>query len=97
MPRDHEARKRRRKERQLANIRLVRAYFSAFPCMDCGEGDPDLLEFDHTKGKKTANVSDLVMQAYSWERIFAEIAQCVTVCVSCHRKRTIRRRREWAK
>jgi hypothetical protein len=63
-------------------------YLSNHPCVDCGETDPLLLEFDHVRGKKKVAVSQMVGQGYSIEAIQEEIAKCDVRCVSCHRKRT---------
>ena len=66
-------------------------YFRANPCIDCGETDPLVLEFDHLRDKKFE-----VSQAFygrSWQSILDEIAKCYVVCANCHRRRTARRRR----
>lgn len=65
------------------------AYFEEHPCMDCGETDPVILEFDHV-GKKTFSIGH-ALKSYKWKRILDEIEQCEVVCANCHRKRTARR------
>lgn len=60
---------------------------SGLQCMRCGESDPVCLEFHHREpSKKENNVSKLVNQAASWERIVMEIDKCVVFCSNCHRK-----------
>lgn len=57
-------------------------------CMDCGEDNFIVLELDHVRGKKKSNVSDMIRNGYSWERILEEINKCESVCANCHRIRT---------
>ncbi len=66
------------------------AYFATHPCVDCGERDPVVLEFDHIREKLFdigANLRDL-----TWQSLLDEIAKCEVVCANCHRRRTARRR-----
>jgi len=65
----------------------IREYLQSHPCVDCGEPDPDVLEFDHLHDKR-ANVSRLVHLAVSWDVIVTEIAKCEVRCANCHRRRT---------
>lgn len=56
-------------------------------CMDCGETNPIVLDFDHLKDKKY-NVSRMIHDGFSWAAIKKEIAKCEVVCANCHRIRT---------
>jgi hypothetical protein len=76
---------RARRERHHAR---VLAYLTSHPCMDCGENDPVVLEFDHLHDK-VANVSEMLSR--SWAAILAEIEKCDVVCANCHRRRTAER------
>jgi len=60
--------------------------------VDCGEGDQVVLDFDHVKAPKSANVSALVAGGYEWSVIAAEIAKCVVRCANCHRRHEARKR-----
>lgn len=71
-----------------ANKQWVWDYLSNHPCVDCGENDPMILEFDHVRGKKRNSISRLVGEGYGLETIQAEIAKCVVRCANCHRRKT---------
>lgn len=56
-------------------------------CVRCGENDPCCLEFHHRNPEeKDDEVSRLVHDSASWERIFNEIEKCDVFCSNCHRK-----------
>lgn len=93
---DHEAPKERAKvlsrERQRRNRRAVRAwileYLKAHPCVDCGETNPVVLEFDHVRGKKEFNIGKASSKNIGMRRLQEEIAKCDVRCANCHRKKT---------
>ena len=60
------------------------------PCIDCGESDPTVLEFDHL-GDKLKELSVLAASGASVKALRAEIAKCEVVCCNCHRRRTAHR------
>ncbi len=62
-------------------------YLSQHPCVDCGEDDIVVLEFDHQRDK-LLNVSVLSREGYSLDKLKQEIAKCEVVCANCHRRRT---------
>lgn len=67
-------------------------------CADCGTEYPHYqLEFDHVRGRKVANVADLVRAPVSLRTLRMEIAKCELVCCNCHAARTWRRRKEEAR
>jgi hypothetical protein len=73
-------------------IRLM-AYLADHPCVDCGEADPIVLDFDHLPGAtKRFEVGRAVgSSTRSWSLISSEIERCDVVCANCHRRRTARR------
>ena len=62
-------------------------YLIYHPCVDCGESDPVVLEFDHRTGKKQNGVSALIRNTLLWDNIINEIEKCEVRCANCHRKR----------
>lgn len=62
--------------------RLVRTeYKQGGPCVDCGETNPLLFQFDHVRGEKEGSVSAM----WSTKRIIEEIPKTDIRCVNCHR------------
>jgi transcription elongation factor Elf1 len=70
------------------NRRIVLAHLRAHPCIDCGEHDIVVLDFDHVSGQKHGNISRLIRGGTSIETLEAEIAKCVVRCSNCHRRKT---------
>ena len=66
------------------------AYLATHPCVDCGETDPLLLEFDHRDTKTKVNDVSLLIWDRKWDDVSVEIAKCDVRCVRCHRRRTAR-------
>ena len=68
--------------------RRLGEYLSKHPCVDCGEQDVVVPDFDHIKGNKVLGISQMVRSYYSWPRILCEINKCDVRCSNCHRKKT---------
>lgn len=80
--------KARNKEVRSELKRRLGEYLSKHPCVDCGEQDVVVLDFDHIKGNKVLGISQMVRSYYSWPRILCEINKCDVRCSNCHRKKT---------
>lgn len=71
--------------------RKVAEYLSIHPCVDCGEDDVLVLEFDHVRGKKLGEIVNMIHRGSSWEDILAEIEKCDVRCANDHRRKTAQR------
>ena len=72
----------------LRNRLFIREYLLGHPCVDCGEADPVVLEFDHVAGEKEWEICHMVRCSYPLARIQAELLKCVVRCANCHRRKT---------
>jgi hypothetical protein len=71
--------------------RRLNAYKNEKKCMDCEIEYPYyVLDFDHVRGNKIENVSNMA-KYYTWDEILKEIKKCELVCSNCHRIRTHKR------
>lgn len=77
----------------VARRRLL-AYLETHSCVDCGEADPVVLEFDHReRAWKRFNVPQGLGRP--WNDVVAEIAKCDVRCANCHRRRTAKQGGSW--
>ena len=72
---------------------LMLEYLGDHPCVDCGESDVVVLEFDHLQDKEF-NISG-GLRNRSWTSVLSELQKCEVVCGNCHRRRTSRRAHQW--
>lgn len=70
-------------------------YLKKHPCVDCGESDPVVLDFDHVRGRKSLAVSLMANQVWAMATIIKEIAKCDVRCANCHRRVTAKRHGNW--
>jgi hypothetical protein len=70
------------------NQRKIAVFLSYHPCIDCGQTDIRVLEFDHVRGCKSGHISKMVQAGYSWSTIENEISKCDIRCANCHRIKT---------
>lgn len=71
-------------------------FLSENPCIDCGESDIRVLEFDHRDDEeKLYTVAEMGRGDRSLDKVASEIAKCDIRCVNCHRVRTAIQSNRW--
>jgi hypothetical protein len=68
-------------------IARVDDYLTTHPCVDCGEPNIVLLDFDHLRDK-VGDIASMVRTPRPWPEIQAEIDKCVVRCANCHARVT---------
>lgn len=64
-------------------------YLKSHPCVDCGEKDIEVLQFDHVDFLMGANKARVTSHnASSLKRLQEEIDKCEVRCANCHVRRT---------
>jgi hypothetical protein len=64
-------------------------YLKSKKCVDCGNDDIRVLEFDHKEGlDKIDNIGNMIYR-YSWKAVLKEIGKCEIRCANCHRIKTV--------
>ena len=64
-------------------------YLSSHPCVECGEDDIRVLEFDHIDpSTKTTDVGHLMENSAGVAKLQKEIDKCRVLCANCHAKHT---------
>jgi len=96
----------RNREKHIEHVRIMRdrtaeenrlrvwQYLAGHPCVDCGERDPVVLQFDHLRDKRK-NIGNMCSAGFAWETIAEEIAKCQVRCANCDVTKTARERGFW--
>lgn len=90
--------KARRRFLKLKNvaIKYLGPFLKAHPCVDCGEADILVLEFDHRDRKiKSGTINSIIRNSGSLKKIKEEILKCEVRCSNCHRRKTARENESW--
>lgn len=89
---ERRAERRCRNNERVARLRQeIWDFLAGKECVDCGERDVVVLDFDHVDGRKTGNIGDMIGRV-SRSRVEREIASCEVRCANCHRRKTAERR-----
>lgn len=88
--------KNRNAELRTKTLEYIGKYLSTHPCVDCGESDILVLEFDHADRKtKTEEVNKLVRSRGPFNKIVEEVQKCEVRCANCHRRKTAKETKSW--
>lgn len=88
--------KRRNNSLKSKEFEYIYRYFQSHPCIDCGESDIRVLEFDHKdRANKKDAVSILITRGIPFRKIVEEIGKCDVRCANCHRKKTANESHSW--
>ena len=89
---EHNRQIRKNSQKALSSLNeRICVYLSSHPCVDCGESDIVVLEFDHLDpSQKILCISTMVTRLAPWSKIEEEIKKCVVRCANCHRRKTCR-------
>ena len=82
-----------RTKSSVRNKNFVLDYLSKHPCVDCGNTNVIVLDFDHINNDKEHNVSDMTHRGWSLNNLKKEIEKCEVRCANCHRIVTYERRK----
>lgn len=76
----------RNRSNRLENRNYVIEYLKSHPCINCGEADIVVLEFDHIRDKK-CGVAQLISTS-TLKLLKEEIKKCQVLCANCHALKT---------
>lgn len=74
------------KERRIQERIYFYTWLQTKKCVDCGNTDFRVLEFDHVRGEKSYNISSKIA-VFNLETLLKEIEKCDIVCANCHKIR----------
>lgn|SRR3989304_4133342 len=75
--------------RKLRNLEYIENLKKSGQCVDCGNKDIRVLDFDHLpEFTKSRNVSTGARRSWSIKRLDDEISKCQIRCANCHRIKT---------
>lgn len=69
------------------NQLIVVNYLKSHPCVDCGNTNILVLDFDHMFDKKS-NIANMARDCVSEELLLCEMGKCEIRCANCHRLKT---------
>lgn len=76
--------------------KYILKYLINHPCVDCGEKDILVLEFDHRdKTRKDGDVSRIIRSKPRFSILVEEIGKCDVRCANCHRRKTAIENNSW--
>jgi len=88
--------KRAKLNKKIKNQKFLFDFLKDKSCVDCGETNILVLQFDHLDGtEKLKGICEMIIRSISQETIKKEIEKCEIVCANCHTIRTMKRGNHW--
>lgn len=90
--------KKNNSARVKENSEFLLNYLNSHPCVDCGNSNVVVLEFDHVNGTKKFAIGSK-FRSKNLEDLISEIEKCEVRCANCHRIKTAKERnfyKNWA-
>lgn len=88
--------KKRNSEIKKRAHRYISQYLKSHPCVDCGETDILVLEFDHkNRNKKKEAISRIIRGKLPFQKLVEEVSKCEVRCANCHRRKTQKESKSW--
>ena len=88
--------RRRNKMVKDRSYEYLGPYLLSHPCIDCGEKDILVLEFDHRDRRmKDSEISHIIQNGATLEKLKKEVEKCDVRCSSCHRRKTELENNSW--
>lgn len=91
----HKTRVAIRNKRITKELQNIMWEYLQHGCVDCGEKNIVVLDFDHVTGEKISSVTELMRRKVSEKVIKNEIDKCEVRCANCHRIKTEERNPGW--
>jgi hypothetical protein len=82
---------RRSARARIARLREMVVVRLRAGCVDCGNQDIRVLEFDHVRGVKVDSISEIIRRGLSVRTLEDELAKCEVRCRNCHQLVTLGR------
>lgn len=71
-------------------------YLLSHPCVDCGETDILVLEFDHRdRTLKEGEIRHIIQNGATLQKVIDEVGKCDVRCSNCHRRKTEKENNSW--
>ena len=73
---------------------FIYSYLTEHACVECGESDILVLEFDHIE-EKSYGISQMMSSGMPIEKISNELMKCEVRCANCHKRKTAKQFSWW--
>ncbi|MBT4005328.1 MAG: hypothetical protein HOF08_04805 [Candidatus Pacebacteria bacterium] len=87
---------KRNKDQKEKSLDFISKYLQSHSCVDCGEKDILVLEFDHiNRSEKKDGIGSIIRKRLSLDVLKEEVLKCEVRCANCHRRKTEKENGSW--